>query len=210
MFAGNNYGGSQIEYIVPFKSREMYMAHMWRTNPEFAGRQVGNKLYFQGGREGSGLFLFGAGGSQGAVQKAIVWSFNSSKWDNSHIATGISLGLLPNVGAGLATTGQWTLLESYIKASTSYTSRDGIIRWWVNGTLAGSYTNVNYAPEGLDFYTWTQTWDGTVNPVPTQNWSHYVDHLRIAVSSSNSGSIDVPAGPPGIVTGLTQTVGGVQ
>ena len=202
MFAGNNFGGSQMEYIVPFKSREMYIAHMWRTNPEFAGRQVGNKLYFHGGREGSGLFLFGAGGSQGASQKAIVWSFNSAKWNNTHISS--DLGLYPNVGSGLATTGQWTLIESYIKASTTYTSRDGIIRWWVNGALAGNYTNVNYAPEGLDFYTFTQTWDGTVNPVPTQNWSHYLDHFRVSVPNCPpggcSGGGDVT--PPSQVTGL--------
>jgi hypothetical protein len=48
------------------------------------------------------------------------------------------------------TVGAWTKLEAYVKASTTSTSRDGIVRWWVNGVPAGSYTNLNYGAGGLE------------------------------------------------------------
>lgn len=203
--AGNTSGGMQLEKIISGLPREMFVGIMWRTNAGFAGRQVGNKLYFHGGPPGigSGLFLFGAGGSQGAAQKAIVWSFNSGKWDNSHISS--DLGLYPNAGSGLATTGQWTRLESYVKSSTTLTSRDGVIRWWVNGTLAGNYTNVNYCPEGLGFWTWTETWDGTVNPAPSVDWEHHLDHIFMATRTGGPSGGGGGGGTP-TLTSLTPAV----
>lgn len=206
--AGQNFGGSQLEWNYSQRVREMYVGMMVRTNPEFAGRQVGNKMYFHGGGPGvgSGLFLFGGGGTQGATQKPIIWSFNSAKWDNQHISTPLSLGLVPNMSTCLMTTGAYTRLESYVRASTSYTSRDGIIRWWLNGTLCGDYSNVNYAPEGLSFWTWTETWDGTVNPAPSVPWEWYLGHLHISIPNCGSncgggGSADTT--PPSQVTGVT-------
>ena len=117
--------------------------------------------------------------------------------DNSH-ACSADLGLLcfPNVGPGLLTRGVWTKIEAYVKSSTTNTSRDGIVRWWINGVLVGNYTNLNYGgTAGINEWVWSETWDGFVNPVPTQDWSHYLDHLYISIPNCVSGCTPTGGNP---------------
>lgn len=75
--------------------------------------------------------------------------------------------------------------------------------------MAGNYTNMNYGWSGLNDWTWSETWDGYVNPVPTVEWAHFLDQLHISVRSGG-GVQDNPPGASGTVTGVTVTVGGVQ
>jgi len=202
--AGNSSGGSQLNYVTAQVYREMYVGLMWRTNPQFQGRQVGNKTFFVRGPVNNNVFLFGNSNlSNGSAP--MIFSHNSGNLDNSH-ACALDLGLAcyPNVGPGVLTVGVWTKLEAYIKASTSNTSRDGIVRWWVNGAPAGNYTNLNVSSLGLNEWVWSETWDGTVNPVPSVEWAHFIDHLHISVPGSGAGP-DNPPGPPGTVV-LSGTV----
>lgn len=84
------------------------------------------------------------------------------------------------------------MLEAYIKCSTNWTSRDGIVRWWVNGTLVGNYTNVNY-PGPMDNWTWNETWDGTPGFTnATVDWEHWIDHLYISTGGTVTPSPSVP------------------
>lgn len=194
-YAGNSSGGMQLNWSAPQISNEMYVGLMWRTNPQFQGRPVGNKMFFIRGPQTNGVFLF----NNAALNNGsgpMIWGHNSSSVDNSHVCA-FDLGLIcyPNVGPGVLTVGVWTKLEAYIKKSTTATSRDGIVRWWVNGVPAGNYTNINYAPNGLNEWVWSETWDGTVNPVPTVDWNHFIDHLHISIPGG-SNSADQPPGPP--------------
>lgn len=207
--AGASSGGMQLNYVTSQTYREMYVGILWRTNPQFQGRQVGNKMFFVRGPVNNGVFLFGNSAlSNGSAP--MIYSHNSANLDNSHTCA-LSLGLacFPNAGSGVLTVGTWTKLEAYIKASTTDTSRDGIVRWWVDGVLAGNYTNMNVASRGLNEWVWSETWDGTVNPVPSVEWAHFIDHLHVSTGTA-SQPLDTPAGPPGLVTGFTATPGGVQ
>lgn len=195
IYAGNSTGGMQLNYSTPQVTREVYVGLMWRTNPQFQGRQVGNKMFFVRGPSVNGVFLFGAS-SLSSGQAPMIFNVNTGGYDNSHITGGDPLApFFPNAGPGMLRVGTWTKLEAYIKGSTTPTSRDGIVRWWVNGVPAGNYTNVNYAPNGLNEWVWSETWDGTVNPAPTTDWSHFIDHIHISIPGSSS-STDQPPGPP--------------
>ncbi len=201
--AGNSTGGSQLNWVAPQIYNEMYVGLMWRTNPQFVGRQVGNKLFFVRGPAVNGAFLMN-GGPGGPW--TMIFSHNTGSLDNSHTCqSDLGLGCPSNVGPGSLTTGVWTKLEVYIKKSTTSTSRDGILRWWVNGVPAGNYTNMNYAPNGLNEWVWSETWDGTVNPVPSVDWSHYIDHLHISIPNGGGG-LDSPPGPPATPTLRSITV----
>ncbi len=192
IYAGNSSGGMQLNWVAPQTYNEMYVGLMWRTNPQFQGRQVGNKLFFVRGPSVNGAFLMN-GPAGGPWQ--MIFSHNTASLDNSHTCQfDLGLGCAPNVSSGALTTGIWPKLEVYVKKSTTATSRDGIVRWWVNGVMAGNYTNMNYAQNGLNEWVWSETWDGTVNPVPTVDWSHYVDHLHVSIPGGNS--TDQPPGPP--------------
>jgi hypothetical protein len=214
IFAGNNYGGSQLNYVTPQVHNEMYVGMMWRTNPEFLGRTVANKLWFMRGPTTNHFFGMNGCPGQGQPNCYIEFGHNTGSLDNSH-ACAADLGLIchANVGNPTVIRGAWTKLESYMKKSTTATSRDGIVRWWINGVLVGNYTNLNVSPLGINEWVWSETWDGFVNPVPSVNWSHYLDHLHISIpncTTCGGTSIDVPAGAPGVVTGVTATVSGVQ
>lgn len=187
MEAGNTSGGSQIEWLAPGGPyTDMFVGLWWRTNTQFFGRTTANKMFFVRGPGVNGFF--GIGGPQ-AGPYYLYFGHNTASLDNSHTMAG-DLGLIgnPNVGSVSIQRGVWTKIEVYIKQSTTSTSRDGIVRWWVNGVLVGNYTNVNYAPNGLDTWVWTETWDGTVtNPIPANPQEHWVDHLYIATGGTGSG-----------------------
>ena len=158
--AGSLTGGIQLRVQPGSTWNDMYVRKWWRTNPGFQGRTVGNKMFFMRGTTTNGVFLFN---NSSLVNGAgtMIFAHNTGRLDNSHIwSSDLGLTGFPNVGSGRLTVGTWHLLEAYIKCSTNATSRDGIVRWWVNGVLAGNYTNANY-DGGLNNWTWSETWDGT-------------------------------------------------
>jgi len=218
IFAGNSSGGMQLNYYLPQGNREMYMGIMWRTNPEFQGRPNSNKLFFLRGPQANGVWIFGNSALvNGSAPLIFGHNTGGGLLDNSHACSAdLGLACFPNAGPGLLTRGVWTKIEAYVKSSTTNTSRDGIVRWWINGVLAGSYTNLNYGgTAGINEWAWSETWDGFVSPVPSVDWSHFIDHLRISVPNctgncSGGGNLDNPPGASGTVTGVTVTVGGVQ
>ncbi len=182
-------GGDEVGYTSPVNYREMYVGAYWRTNPQFQGRTVANKVFFVRGPGTNGIWAVNGGPNQGSK---FVWMFghNSGHLDNSHIMSG-DRGLVspPNVGDGTVQMGLWYRMEMHIRASTTATSRDGFVRWWINGVLVGSYDQFNYAaaaatasnPGTMNAWLWNETWDGSgdmgsINTVP---WEHYVDHVYI-------------------------------
>lgn len=202
LYAYNRNGGSQLNFLLPQSYAEMFVGISWRTNPEFQGRNACNKMFFMKGPNSNGTFCFGNGAPQNGANP-LIWFHNSANVDNSHTCA-LDLGLIcwPNMSAGTLTVGTWYKIEAYIKKSTTLTSRDGIFRWWVNGVLAGNYTNVNYASSGLNEWVWTETWDGCggltceLGTINTVDWAHYLDHLYISIPNCPLGCAVPPPGPP--------------
>lgn len=197
----------QLSFTTSQTHREMYTGIMWRTNPQFSCLALADKMWFMRGPGTVGFF--GMDCTTGDSTANILFSHNSPAIDNSHTCS-LDLGLacFPNVNNSRFPLGSWVKLESYIKASTTATSRDGIVRWWVNGTLVGNYTNVNYGQQGLNEWIWTETW-AALQPqfqksVPL---SHYIDHLHISIPncSGNCSGSPVDLTPPSQVTGVTVT-----
>lgn len=134
----------------------------------------------------------------GSRTMQMSWSHNSQGIDNSHTcALDLGLSCNPNVGPSLVTIGQWTKVEAYLKASTTATSRDGILRWWINGVLSGNYTNINYAQNGLNAWQWNNTWDGAqdMGVSNTVDWEHWLDHVHISIPNGGT-STDSPLDRP--------------
>lgn len=176
-----------------------------RTNVGFQGRTTANKMFFLRGPGTNGFW--GLDGVVGSSSGPLYFGHNTASLDNSH-ACAFDLGLKcnPNAGSSNLIKGSWTKVEAYVKKSTNSTSRDGIVRWWVNDVLVGEYTNLNYSPFGLNEWVWSETWDGTVtNPVPSVPWEWRLGHLHISApncsgSCSSGGSVDTT--PPSQVTGV--------
>ncbi len=190
--AGAKNGGGQIGWYTQSPQREMFVGLYWRVNSGWEGRTVQDKLFFMRGDNSNGLFEW-IGGPRKGGPMILIWAHNSGNVDNSHICGGpAGLGsggnCFPNVSTGaVGAPGTWHKIEAYVKTSTTLTSRDGEVKWWINGQLAGAYTKVNYgsADKGINYWAWTETWDGSgdmgkSNTVP---WEHYIDHLYISMKN---------------------------
>lgn len=192
--AGSHSGGIQLEYNLGTAYTDLFVGLAWRTNAGFEGRPQGNKLFFMRGSGSNGVFLFSNQSLSGGTGP-MLFGPNTSGLDNSHLTGSTDPGtqLYPNMTAGTLTRGVWHRLEAYIRKSTTNTSRDGIVRWWINGTLVGNYTNVNYAGGGLNNWTWAETWDGTPNFTASVDWDHYLGHVYLATGGTpSSGGTTVP------------------
>lgn len=207
IYAGNTSGGMQLNYVTPSVYNEWYVGIVFRTNAGFEGRTTANKTFFVRGPGTNGFF--GLGGPPGSTSWPVYFGHNTASLDNSHTCA-FDLGLVcnPNAGSSNVARGSWAKVEAYFKKSTTSTSRDGIVRWWVNGVLVGNYTTMNYSPSGINEWVWSETWDGTVtNPIPSVDWSYFIDHLHISIPncSGNCSGAPVDLTPPSQVTGVTVT-----
>lgn len=209
---GATTGGMQLNYAYT-AATDVFIGLSWRSNAGFEGRPVGNKMFFVRGPGSNGVFAWG-NSALTAGSHSMIWNFNTGGLDNSHItgSSDPSIPLFPNVVSGILTRGNWYRLEAYVKKSTTNTSRNGIVRWWINGTLVGNYTNINYAGAGLNEWVWTEAWDGTAISVTTP-WEHYLDHLYIATSSgggSGGGGGSTPTLTVLVPTSVTLAPGNSQ
>lgn len=220
--AGATTGGGQFGYHLQnnlgYKPRELYVGTWWKTNPEFDGNVNNcNKMIFVQGQEsgGGGNFIMWGGPVEGT--KAIMFATQQDQQfgaGNCHIPNwqgygvcqsstafpnGTHGGFYNNVGSGLVGPGTgWHRIETYQKSSSTYTSRDGIIRMWLDGSLILNVQNANLLPNGFTDVQYNSTWDGSSNLQCdvrdcTRERHHYYDHLRISIPNCGAGGCPAPA-----------------
>ena len=175
--------------------RELYVGTWWSTNADFVGYSNNqNKLLFaRNYRDNNFLGWQGFPGQP----KQIKWYMQATYDNCGHpgeygmcYSQGDGTGWFePNHASGTVAAGSgWHRLEFYLKTSTTTSSRDGIVRWWVDGELVGDYPTVNLTPDGFEDFVITAAWDGAI-PCPTvrdcsKAWHHYWDDLRISVPAN--------------------------
>lgn len=179
-------GGGQVHFVNPTLYRELYAGMYWRSNPQFQGRIVVNKMFFlrSSSIQSNGFIGWMGRNPSGNLSGPLVFAVNGGA-SNPHILGPTSDSgsfFFPNVGNGNVTAGVWYKLEWRMRASTTISSQDGAYQLWINGVLVSSYLNINYSNgTGLNEWVMNQTWDGSgdmgvSNTVP---WEHYLDHLII-------------------------------
>ena len=200
-------GSGQWGAALP-KVKEVYVGTWWKTNSEFQGMcNNNNKMLFVRQPEIDNNFLVWQG--YPGQPKTFKW-YMQATYDNCGHAgeygmcysRGDGTGWFePNVGNGTVAHGSgWHRIEFYIKSSTTKTSRDGTIKWWIDGQPVGYYPTVNISPGGMTDFQINHTWDATNCLLPplrdlSKEWHHYWDHLRISVGQGGP-TVDQPAGPP--------------
>lgn len=187
---GTYYGNGQWVLNIPASS-EAYLGVYWGTNAGFQGYSNNtNKMFFVRNAVIDASFIVWQGLQD--APKVLKW-YQQGQYNNTHIPTVFNTNYPTdgtgwfenniNEAAATYTAGQpMRFIELYLKKSTTVSSKDGIIKWWVNGTLCGSYTNANLCPPGFADMQINQAWDGSVDPTMDLNrsWHHYIDHLRFS------------------------------
>lgn len=179
-------GGGQVRFVAPTLYRELYAGMYWRSNPQFQGRIVVNKMFFlrSSSIQSNGFIGWMARNPSGNASGPLVFAVNGGA-SNQHILGPTSDSgsfFFPNVGNGNVSAGVWYKLEWRLRASTTMTSQDGAYQLWINGVLVSSYLNINYSNgTGLDEWVMNQTWDGSgdMGSSNTVTWEHYLDHLML-------------------------------
>lgn len=197
-------GGTQLGVSFPTNLNEIYVGLWWRSNPEFSGNIVGNnKTFFVRGRsQQNGVFVWRKpqGTSESRLYFTTQLPYNLNQCGGADIDQ-----CYANVQDVPLVPGRWYRIESYFKASSCPTCRDGILRWWINGNLAGNYLSFAYGPD-VSEWIWSETWDGfSAGTGFTSNPSHFIDHLHISAPKGGAGS-DSPPGPPVAPTVRSVTV----
>jgi len=167
--AGASHGGTMVDCVHPQKG-EVYYAFTWRSSNPFGGYDNGaNKMVFyisnipnsSGGAWGSHYF----GAEPG--KRVVNFFLQGGEVGNCHVdhiygdcAASTSMVFLPNVDTSPVLEGQWHRVEVYFKRSSNGSSKDGILKMWVDGSLRISHNDVN-TPQ----YDWmsiqtNHTWDG--------------------------------------------------
>jgi hypothetical protein len=91
-----------------------------------------------------------------------------------------SIRFQPNVNSTPVTLGQWHRIEWYIKYATTSTSADGVVKWWLDGVLQGSFTNIQTPDDaGLFEYKISPTWGG-VNDTKSETDYYWYDQVHIS------------------------------
>ena len=188
LFAHNTSGGDELYWSTgsPQGYPGLFMGLWYRCNSAWQGRTVIDKLFFPRNLDvpsdgaTNGVFGFLGGPTKGGPM-FLVWGDNSG---NTNPDFGDGVTGYPNVSSGALTApGTWNKIEALVQCSTTETSRDGIVRWWINGTLAGNYQTVNYGKRayGLNTWMWNETWDGSgdMGTINTVDWTHFFGHIYI-------------------------------
>lgn len=231
--AGASTGGQQTIWPKSGSQQPLtntYVCFRWKMNAQFVGITTANKLVFVAAQD----FTYGRATNNAyfgvrpintsnypvsAMPMYMFFGHNSANLDNSHTcALDLGLECTPNVASTPLYADTWYTVEIHSIASSSLTARNGTVKWWINGVLNGSYTNLNYGDGIINQFQINHTWDGSfaiqcynavTNPKGrdcTNPQIHYFDELLIAsvggLSGGSTPNPDTPSGPPTAPTGL--------
>jgi hypothetical protein len=173
--------------------RELYVGLWWKVSNPWQGHNSGvNKI----------LYLTQAWGTCGpSQQQQVLTMFGTNapastgpfrlRFTNEFVSIAASYNLEPNVNNPPVELGTWHQLEFYRKLSSTTSSQDGILRWWMDGTLVGNYTTINDSQcPFLGLYL-APTWGGVAD-VKTE--TDYYWYNRVRISLPNGSSLATPTG----------------
>jgi hypothetical protein len=150
--------------------KEVYAGFWWEPSNPWQGHASGaNDIAFWKTASG-GIFVMRMSGS-GAGPFQTEFSLES----------GVSTNYAENAGASSPLAlGQWHRVEFYVKYATTSTSGDGIVQWWLDGVLLGSYAAIQ-TPNDAGFvqFEFSPIWGGVGGAKAEQDYYWY-DHVHLS------------------------------
>jgi hypothetical protein len=169
------FGGGEApatHYFALPRVRELFVGLQWQASAPWQGHSSGvNKVQFVylDGSGDAAMVMYGPRGGPYDLRVLPQWREHDGRW------------LTPNAGAPSVAPGRWHRIEWHLRYETRHGAGDGIIRWWVDGVPAGSYTNVRYPDDGgFVEYQMSPTWGG-VGDTKARTDFYRFDHTYLSV-----------------------------
>jgi hypothetical protein len=140
---------------------EVYAGFWWKPSSPFDLGPDGNKI----------AFMFNGGGGLGGQQFLILLPDG-----RLHVLPEYLLDFRwrhPNVNATVVTLGAWHQVEWYANVAT------GTLKWWLDGLLQGSYTDVRNLFK-FDMFQFSPTWGGNIGARKHETDHYWFDHVRLS------------------------------
>ena len=216
LIGGNGGGGGPfINFGATYS--DIYEGFWFRTSCNYVNHQVLTKIAWLH-TPGNSIFLGMKGSATGPYYFSLNYQWADNNPNNSHLGF-VGSGYLDGPGVQFGRC-QWVRVEWYFKPSTTNTSRDGRYHLWVNSSHVAGTDQLNtssFTRPGITGTSYITIWGGTGGTNPTETYLYW-DHTHLATGGTVAGgsppppspTIDNPPGAPGLVSGFTATVGGVQ
>jgi hypothetical protein len=164
-FAGGQ-APATMYHSLPSAFDEGFVGVWWKPSNPWQGHSTFvNKIYFLLGGACGNLIPIMYGPPGGPYQLRVAPEWGNWSW------------LTPNVNAIPIVLGSWHKIELYFKYNTPGT---GIVRWWMDGTLLGDYTNISFPASGcFTEFQFSPTWGG-VGGVKTETDYFWFDHAYVS------------------------------
>jgi hypothetical protein len=150
--------------------REVYALWWIKLSPNWSPSPAGGgKMTFLHARDGQGQVYSGLFGSTAPHRVGIntEWApYGQHIWD-------------PNVETSAINYGEWYRMEWYLKWDSAPGAGDGVLRWWVNGVLNGSHTDVRFPAASAGFQQFE--FAPTLQQPPAHEQYMYVDHTYVSI-----------------------------
>jgi Bacterial Ig domain/Purple acid Phosphatase, N-terminal domain len=168
-FAGGS-APATMYYPLPSAFNEGFVGITWNpSNPWQGHSSFVNKIFFLLGGNCGNLIPIMYGPNGGPYQLRVAPEWGNWSW------------LTPNVNDIPVALGAWHKIELYFKYNSG--SPNGIVRWWMDGTLIGDYTNISFPASGcFSEFQFSPTWGG-VGDTKSQTDYFLFDHAFISVPS---------------------------
>jgi hypothetical protein len=196
---GGGTAPATMYHPLPAAFNEGFVGVEWKASNPWQGHSTYvNKIYFLLGGSCGNLIpiMYGPPGGPYDLRVAPEWG----SWSF----------LTPNMNNVPVALGTWHKIEMYFKYNTAGA---GIVRWWMDGTLIGDYSNVTFPASGcFSEFQFSPTWGG-VGDTKSETDYFWFDHAHISVpgsttpaASDNVGVADVQFKLDGGNVGAEDTV----
>ncbi len=149
---------------------QLFVGMWWKPSDPWQGHITGsNKIQYAFTDAHGSITMVMYGPVGGPYQLRVFPQFSTSAL----------VWLTPNVATVPVQLGVWHQIEWQLIYSTDANTANGIVRWWLDGTLIGDYENQIFPPEGLAAYKIAPVWGG-VTDVKQETDYYWVDHVHIS------------------------------
>ncbi|HKR54914.1 MAG TPA: Ig-like domain-containing protein [Gemmatimonadales bacterium] len=161
-------GTMQLTFPQPYHS--VYVGTWWKASNPWQGQDANvDKIQYIFSQTTGSMFmcLYGPPGGPFEIRVFPQFSTSNLQW------------LTPNVNNVAVSLGTWHRIEWLVTQGPTQSPPSGIVQWWLDGQLIGSYNNVSLPPDLFAYYKVAPVWGG-VGDVKTELDFFEYDHVHVS------------------------------